>query len=90
MITNDYQATDADYYIGVDSKEPVTITLPENCSNCQEIVIKAQMGPPLGNRKVTILAQPGSYIDDKQSYVISVPFGFVRLICQNNNWYIIV
>ena len=89
VVSEDYQATCDDYYIGVDSEDPVTITLPEDCEDCCELVIKAEMGPPLGNRKVTIITSDGSFIDGDDDYVITVPFAFVRLICSGSNWYTI-
>lgn len=89
LVTKDYQATSEDYYIGVNSKDSVTIVLPQDCEDCQEIVVKAEMGAPLGNRKVIVVAGPDSSIDDKESYTITVPYGFVRVICQEGTWHII-
>jgi hypothetical protein len=82
-----------DHYIGVDSTGPVTITLPADCSDSCEIIVKAEMGPPLGNRKITIVPpDDGStiiLIDGKASYVIETPYESVRLICRDDNWWII-
>jgi hypothetical protein len=88
-VSDDYIATCDDYYIGVDSNQPVTITLPEDCPNCCEIIVKAEMGPPLGNRKVTVTTSDGSLIDGDDEYVIVVPYGVVNVICNNGDWYII-
>jgi hypothetical protein len=41
LISADYQALATDYYIGVMSTDPVQITLPPDCTNCQQIVINA-------------------------------------------------
>lgn len=89
LVTQDYTATSDDYYIGVTSNKPVTITLPSYCRDCQEIIVKAEMGPPLGNRKVTITTDDDSYIDDEASYILEVPYESVRLICRGGNWHII-
>lgn len=89
LVTEDYTASCSDYYIGVNSTGPVTITLPPDCGDCCELVIKAEMGPPLGNRKVTITTSDDSTIDDATSYVIEVPWQSVNLICRGGNWYII-
>lgn len=89
LISEDYQATSDDYYIGVNSEEPVEVTLPEECEDCQEIIVKAEMGPPLGNRKVTITTSDGSLIDGDDNYVMETPYESVHLICRGSDWHII-
>jgi hypothetical protein len=55
--------------------------------------VKAEMGPPLGNRKITILpSEDGdntSYIDGNEGIVLQEPYESVRLICRGGNWWII-
>jgi len=90
LVYQDYTATMDDYYIGVNSDGPVTITLPPNPTGCDEIIIKAEMGPPLGNRKVTVTTSDGSLIDGETDYVIEVPWQAVHLIYSgSNSWHII-
>jgi hypothetical protein len=89
LVSQDYTATLADYYIGVNSTGPVTITLPANCTTCCQIIVKAEMGPPLGNRKITITTSDGSTIDGDASYVMSIPYQSVQLLCRGGNWNII-
>jgi hypothetical protein len=89
LVSEDYTATCDDYYIGVNSNEPVTIKLPESCTDCCEIIVKAEMGPPLGNRKVTVTTTDGSYIDGKDKYVMEVPYQSVNIFCRGGDWYII-
>ena len=90
LVSQDYTAKMDDYYIGVNSSGPVTITLPSNCTDCQQIIVKAEMGPPLGNRKVSIITTGTTYIDGVvQEYVIEVPFQSVQFLCRDGNWYII-
>jgi hypothetical protein len=88
-VTEDYSATCDDYYIGVKSEGPITITLPEECSDCCELIIKAEMGPPLGNRKITVQATGASYIDGTDKYVMEVPYQSVNIICRDGDWNII-
>jgi hypothetical protein len=76
-----------DYYIGVDSTGPTTIQLPANISNCLQIIVKAEMGPPLGNRKVTITTTDGSTIDGNTSYVMTVPYESVEVLYRGGNWH---
>ena len=89
-ISADYIASCNDYYIGVRSNNAVTIILPECVSNtCCQLIIKAEMGPPLGNRKVTILpASNTSTIDGDTEYVMNIPWESVRLFCKNGDWFI--
>ena len=89
LVSSDYTATCDDYYIGVNSNEPVTISLPANCTDCCEIIVKAEMGPPLGNRKVTVTTTDGSYIDGTDKYVIEVPYQSVNIFCRGGDWHII-
>jgi hypothetical protein len=89
LVSQDYIAQMDDYYIGVDSDGPTTITLPRDCRDCQEIIVKAQMGPPLGNRKITVTTSDGSFIDNQSDYIIEVPYQSIHLICQGGNWWII-
>lgn len=90
FVSADYRASSNDYYIGVRSDDPVTITLPECGNTCCQIVIKAEMGPPLGNRKVTILPSSNtSTIDGDTDYILNIPWESVQLFCRDGNWFII-
>lgn len=92
LVVEDYWVTSDDYYIGVSSSGPINITLPNVPRDCQEIIVKAEMGPPLGNRKITILPWQDSSntkIDGNDQYVIEVPYQSVHLLYHENNWWII-
>jgi hypothetical protein len=89
VVSEDYTATSDDYYIGVDALGPTTITLPADCESSCEIIIKAEMGPPLGNRKVTIVPQGTALIDGEEDFVLQEPYESIRLICSSGNWWII-
>jgi hypothetical protein len=47
------------------------------------------MGPPLGNRKITIVGQDDALIDGDDDYVIEVPYQSITLICRGGNWWTI-
>ena len=92
LVSQDYTATVDDYYIGVNSLGPTRISLPCDPSDCQQIIVKAEMGPPLGNRKITIVPCEDStmcMIDGELDYVIEVPYQSVHLIYRGGNWWII-
>jgi hypothetical protein len=93
LVSEDYTAQVDDYYIGVNSTGPTTITLPADCDDSCEIIVKAEMGPPVGNRKITIVppdnGEPAILIDGRLNYIIEVPYQSVNLICRGGNWWII-
>lgn len=88
VIYQDYTVTPEDFYIGVDSTGPVTITLPEDYTDCGEIVIKSEMRPPLGNRKLTLVATNGSLIDGYPSHINETSNAAIRLIYRGGHWWI--
>ena len=91
LISEDYTATMDDYYIGVKSKDSITITIPCDCDDGHEIVIKSEMKQPLNNRKITIISMDDENlcsIDDELEYIIELPYQSVRLVCRNNNWWV--
>lgn len=89
LVSQNYTANVDDYYIGVSSNGAVSITLPPNAPDCTELIIKAEMGPPLGNRKVTVTTSDGSFIDGSSDYIITVPYQSVNIISRNGDWWII-
>ena len=89
LISNNYQVVSEDYYIGVQSTGPITITLPPNCEDGSQFIIKAEMSPPLGNRKIKITTVDGSLIDGDFSYIINVAFHSVNLLHRGSAWHII-
>lgn len=89
LIDSNYAARENDYYIGVDAKKPVTVTLPADPSDGKVIVVKAEMKPPLGTRKITIEACDGSSIDSYSNHMIHVSHESVTLIYRGNSWHVI-
>jgi hypothetical protein len=87
-VNSDYYATTSDFYIGVNSTGPSTIHLPKDAANGHQIVVKAEMGPPLGNRKITIVCDDHK-IDGNTSYVMQVSYDSVWLIKRDDEWFII-
>lgn len=89
LVSEDYSATMADCYIGVDSSGPVTITLPSDCDDGRKIIVKAEMGPPLGNRKITLAVDGNGSIDGQEEFVMETPYESVTVFCRGGNWWII-
>jgi hypothetical protein len=87
--TTTYYSTADEFYIGVSSEKPVTVYLPAAAADGKIIVVKAEMRPPLGSRKVNIATTDGSKIDGYSDASINVSHGYITLIRNNNEWYII-
>ena len=84
-----YYSTADEFYIGVASEKPVTVYLPADCADGKIIIVKAEMKPPLGSRKVNIATTDGSTIDGYSDASITVSHGKIVLIRNRNNWFII-
>lgn len=86
-----YYALANDCYIGVNSKEPTDVYLPVDIEieDGKIIIVKAEMGPPIGNRKITILTLDGSKIDGNSSIVLDTPYSYVTLLWRGISWHII-
>lgn len=84
-----YHSTDDDFYIGVVSEKQITVYLPENPEEGKIIIIKAEMVPPLSNRKITISTTDGRKIDGYNESTITVSHGFRSFIYNSNGWHII-
>ena len=89
LIHSNYYATCENFYIGVDSDGPSTVHLPPDADDGCQIVVKAEMKPPMGNRKITILTDDGSKIDGYSDYVITVSHDYVWLIRRGDGWHVI-
>lgn len=90
VVNEDYQALNpTDNYIGVNSKGPVTITLPIKPETGYTIIVKAEMGPPLGNRKITVTTADGSLIDGITNYTIKTHYESVWLLYRGDAWHVI-
>lgn len=87
LVDSNYAATTEDCYIGVDSKKPVIITLPAVPEDGKIIIVKAEMKPPIGNRKITIEASDGSSIDGYSKHMIQVSHESVKLIYRGHSWH---
>ena len=92
LVSEDYTATINDYYIGVNSDDSVVITIPCDCDDGHEIVVKSEMKQPLNNRKITIISMDNENlcsINDEIDYIMDLPYQSVRFICRGNSWWTI-
>lgn len=89
LVESNYRASKTDHYIGVDSRKATIITLPISPDDGKIIIIKAEMRPPIGNRKITILTKDGSTIDGYSNYVIHVSNESVQMVYRGDGWHVI-
>ena len=94
VISDDYTIVETDYYIGVNSIEAVTITLPEGFPDNTKIIIKLEMGLPLNGRTVTLVTEDYSSIvntsiDGDSLYVLDKSYQSVTILCRGGHWFII-
>ena len=78
LITGNYVVQLNDYYIGVNSPNPVTITLPTNILDGKQYVIKDESGD-LTNSPITIIG----LIDNNQDAIFQINNGSLTLIYRN-------
>jgi hypothetical protein len=89
-VSSSYQIQKEDYYIGVNSNNSTTMTLPNiSDSDCFKFIIKAEMSSPLGNRKITIKPQGSSKLDGSSDHQITVAYECVTVISNGGDWWII-
>lgn len=88
-VSNDYTVLVSDYYIGVKSTHSTTITLPSDPTDCLTFLIKAQMGPPMGLKKIKVVAQGSATIDGLTEYIMTIPYESVTVISNGGNWWIV-
>ena len=85
IISEDYTAKLTDYYIGVNSTGPVTVTLPDDAPKGTQYIIKLQMGAPIGTRKVTV--KSGTSIDNVGVIILTNPYESLQVLFQST-WHI--
>jgi hypothetical protein len=73
----------------VQSKNPVTVTLLDNPLEGSHVTIKLEMGSPIGNRKVTVKTQGGSFIDGALTKVLQEPYEYITVLFRGGDWHII-
>lgn len=82
-----YIASLNDCYIGVNSKEASIITLPANPSNGKLIIVKVEMGAPIGNKKVTVVPSGSATIDGANFITMQNPYQSITVVYNMGNWY---
>jgi len=88
LVTKDYSVKGTDYYIGVQATKPTNIILPGTPQEGKIYVIKLEMSPPVGNRKVTLKGN-GNLIDDQTQIVLENAWECIQVVYRGTGWWII-
>lgn len=88
LTNKDYSVKPDDYYIGVNSTKPVSVILPTSPQEGKIYIIKLEMQPPVGNRKVTLKGN-GKLIDGQSSVILENAYESITIIFRGDGWYII-
>lgn len=89
LVSEDYECTNDDCYIGVNSSGPITITLPVHPGDGFQIALKIEMPELAEDQYVTIETNDGSTIDGAVSYTMTEPWQSVHLLNRGGHWFIL-
>lgn len=88
LVTKDYSVKDTDYYIGVQATKPTNIILPSTPIEGKIYVIKLEMAPPVGNRKITVKGN-GKLIDNQSQVVLENAWECLQVVYRGTSWWVI-
>ena len=87
LVKSDYTINALDWYIGAQPKGSITIDLIEALPDGFELIVKVELGPPIGNKKVIVKAAGSQLIDGNTSVVLQQPYESITLIYRGGNWH---
>lgn len=88
VIDRDYSVKEDDYYIGCLNEKPINVILPSTPLEGIIYIIKLEIKPPVGNRKVTVKGN-GKQIDGTGSVVLENAYECLQVLFRDNSWHII-
>lgn len=86
LVTSDYEINSNNFYVGVQTKDSVTIKLPQNPQSGDYYIIKLE-GEKTGNVKVTISGN-GFLIDGESEKILKNVHDVLRVIFRDN-WLVV-
>jgi hypothetical protein len=89
LIDKNYTIETNDWYIGVNSEKPVIVSLIDTVIDGFELIVKLEIGAPIGNRKVTIKATNSQKIDGVTTKVLQQPYESLTIIYRGGNWHVV-
>ena len=88
LTEKDYSVKVDDYYIGVKSTKPTNIILPSTPLEGKIYIVKLEMPPPIGNKKVTLKGN-GKLVDGQTSVVLENAYESITVLFRGDAWHII-
>lgn len=88
-FNENYTIKSSDWYIRVTSNKPVEISLIEDLKDGFQLIVKLEMGPPIGNRKVAIKAAGDQMIDGVSFKTLQEPYESITLVYRGGDWHVI-
>jgi hypothetical protein len=89
LVSDDYECTNDDCYLGVNSSGSIAITLPNNIGDGHQIAVKLEMSTLAKDQIITIETNDDSTIDGALSYAMTEPWQAVHLFSRDGHWYIV-
>jgi hypothetical protein len=91
VATTTYTLTSSDYYVGINTTNAVTVTIPASLNDGKVYVIKDESGEAGNglNRNITITPSGGETVDGQSTAVINQNYGSLTIIKATTNWSII-
>lgn len=85
VTTTSYTITQNDYYVGVNTTSPVTITLPTLVDSGTAFIVKDELGQASQgtNRYITILPSGSDLIDGQNRAILAYDFGSLTFVYRN-------
>lgn len=85
VTTTSYTITQNDYYVGVNTTSPVTITLPTLVDSGTAYIVKDELGQASQgtNRYITILPSGSDQIDGQNRAILAYDFGSLTFVYRN-------
>jgi hypothetical protein len=88
VIEKDYTVKEDDYYIGCKNNKAISVIMPSVPLEGKIYIIKLEIEPPVGNRKVTVKGN-GKQIDGNSSVVLENAYECLQVLFRSNSWNII-
>jgi len=89
LVSDDYECTNDDCYIGINSSRSVTITLPNYPGDGYQIAVKIEMPKLFRDQEITITTNDNSTIDGALSYTMTEPWQSLHLFSRGGDWFIV-
>jgi hypothetical protein len=89
LVSENYECTYDDCYIGVNSDRSIIITLPPHPGDGHQIAVKIEMAELNSGQTITIETDNVSTIDGALSYTMTEPWQSAHMFSRGGDWFIV-